>query len=486
MMEKNIVINLPKDVEYILNKLHQSGYEAYVVGGCVRDSVLGKEPHDWDICTNAKPEETYKVFNKEHIIPTGMQHGTITVMKNHEGYEVTTFRTDGDYSDGRHPDDVEFVNDIKEDLARRDFTINAMAYSKETGLVDPFNGYEDLNNKVLQCVGNPYERFNEDALRIMRAIRFASVYNLKIAETTAQAIDDLASNLTKVSKERVTDELTKLFSKADKPGQYLNDFKKVVFTVVPELEVTDGFEQRTPWHQYDVFTHTTNVIDNVPLEKGDNLALVRFAALLHDVGKPVSCTEDRNGNRHFYNHAQKSRDIAESALKENFRLPTKTARTILQLIDNHSEPMIDTQKAIRRWISELGQDNLSLLLAMKQADIMGYGTNTPKHKEAMKVYEQLEHCKQINSQMDLNQECTKITDLKINGADLIQMGVKPGPLMGEILSTMFEKVLNEELSNDRDALMNAVVEEYLSSSSSLPQQGNNEEEIDEEEEETEI
>lgn len=450
-------IKLPKDVEFILNKLNEYGYEAYVVGGCVRDSVLGLEPHDWDICTNALPEEVNEVFKNEHVIPTGMQHGTVTVMKNHEGYEVTTFRTDGDYSDGRHPDDVKFVKSITEDLSRRDFTINAMAYNHKTKLVDPFNGLIDLYNKKLRCVGNAHDRFTEDALRMMRAMRFAATYGLEVESETEKAIFDLGLNLSKVSKERITDEFCKLFAKAERPGTYLLDFKKLLFVAIPELEVTDGFKQITPWHQYDVFTHTMKALDNATGLEGKDKINLRFALLLHDIGKPASCTIDRNGNTHFYNHAEKSVELIEKVFQNDLRLPNKDVSDIRALIANHSEPMVDSMKDVKQWIAKIGKDRTLLLIAHKQADILGYGEKTPKHNDAMKVYQQLEGIGEKCKSIDLTKECTKLSDLKINGNDLIQMGIKPGPEFGRILNDLFHRVLDEQIENDKDVLTNEVI-----------------------------
>lgn len=445
-------INLPKNVEFILNRLHEYDYEAYIVGGCVRDSLLGLEPHDWDICTSALPEETYEVFSDYRIIPTGLEHGTVTIVVEDELYEVTTFRTDGNYSDGRHPDKVVFVSNLEHDLARRDFTINAIAYNSRVRFVDPFNGITDLHKNILRCVGNPYARFNEDALRIMRAIRFAANYDLTIDEKTSQAAKELAPTLSKISKERITSELLKLFFKAKEPGKYLQEYKDIVFAIVPELKITDGFEQNNPWHEYDVYKHITTCVDKVPQRfDTETLAIIRFAALLHDIGKPATYTEDDNKIGHFHGHAKVSTHIASEVLKNDFRLPTKVIQTILTLIENHASRIEDTSKSVRLWISKIGAENLDYLLALREADCSSYG-NSQKKLEREASLEKTRLTKKILDTIDLTKECTKVLDLAINGNDLIKLGYS-GKEIGIILNSLLVDVIEDRVINDHQALI---------------------------------
>ena len=443
-------MKLPVDVKVILNKLNESGYEAYVVGGCVRDSLIGKKPKDWDICTNAKPEETMEVFKGFHIIPTGLQHGTITVMLNGEGYEITTYRVDGDYSDGRHPDKVSFTSSLAEDLARRDFTFNAMAYSEEEGIVDLYGGVEDLKYKRLKCVGNPIERFNEDALRIMRAIRFSSVLGTKIEENTHNAMVELYKNLDKIAKERINVEFSKMLC-GKTPMFLLSEYHFIFSYIIPEIKPMIGFKQNNPYHWLDVWNHSLHVLFEV---KEKDLPL-RLAALLHDFGKPSCYVEGEDGVGHFYGHADKSVEITEGVLKR-LKYSNEIIDEVLTLVKYHDIQISLSNKFIRRMLNKMSKETFEKLLVLRKADILGQA-NVDREKRLVEV----EKIGQMLAEFKMEEECFSLKQLKINGNDLIKMGFKPGKEMGQILNKLFEMVVEEEIENDYEVLKNYVKEVYM-------------------------
>ena len=302
-------IKIPKDVASIIDQLDEHGYDAYVVGGCVRDSILGRTPNDWDICTSATPDQMIAIFEDYEVIPTGLQHGTITIVINHTPYEITTFRIDGKYLDNRRPDKVSFTTDIVQDLSRRDFTMNSMAYNPKVGLVDPYNGQQDIQSKVIRCVGNADDRFNEDALRIIRALRFASVYGFEISSDTAQSIHNNAGLLNNIAVERINVELCKLLCGKGVLDILLN-YSDVIATIIPEIKPCIGFNQNNRYHQYTIYDHIAHAVSNYT---GQDI-IVKVALLLHDIGKPLCYTEDENGG-HFYGHGEPSRDIAEEVVR---------------------------------------------------------------------------------------------------------------------------------------------------------------------------
>ena len=443
-------MRLPSDVYTILNKLNSSGYEAYVVGGCVRDSLIGKKPKDWDICTNAKPEETMKVFKGFHIIPTGLQHGTVTIMVNGEGYEVTTYRVDGDYSDGRHPDKVSFTSSLAEDLARRDFTFNALAYSDEEGIVDLYGGIEDLKLKRLRCVGNPTERFNEDALRIMRAIRFSSVLGCKIEENTHNSMVKLYKNLDKIAKERINVEFSKMLC-GKTPMFLLSEYHFIFSYIIPEIKPMVGFKQNNPYHWLDVWNHSLHVLFEV---KEKDLPL-RLAALFHDIGKPSCYVEDENGVGHFYGHADKSVEIMDKVLKD-LKYSNDIIEEVLTLIKYHDMQISLSNKFIRRMLNKMPKETFEKLLVLKKADILGQAKI-----DREKRLEEIEKLKEMLANFKMEEECFSLKHLKINGNDLIKMGFKPGKEMGQILNKLFEMVVEEEIENDFEVLKNYVERVYL-------------------------
>lgn len=442
-------MNLPIDVKNILEKLNMAGFEAYVVGGCVRDSLLGKKPKDWDICTNAKPKQVMKVFKGFNIIPTGLQHGTVTVMVKGEGYEITTYRVDGDYSDGRHPDNVSFTSNLAEDLARRDFTINAMAYSEEEGIVDLYGGVSDLRNGLIKCVGNPLDRFNEDALRIMRAMRFASVLGFQIEDSTKQAMLNLYENLSLIARERINVELSKLLLGKGNVN-ILREYVDIISYIIPELKEMVGFEQHSVWHIYDVWEHTLSVIKNI---KNNDLNTL-LAGLLHDIGKPSTFTLV-DGEGHFYGHYSESVKIAEKVLKE-LKFSNDIIDEVLKLIEYHDLECSASNKFIRRMLNKLGKETFDKLLVLKRADILGQ--SQLQKVERLRVINELER---LLKDFKIEDDCFSLKQLKLNGKDLIQMGFKPGKEMGDILNILLNKVIDEELENEKDTLIRFVKDEFL-------------------------
>lgn len=445
---------LPTKVEYILNELNKAGYEAYVVGGCVRDMVMGRKPHDYDICTAASPNEIIYIFNTKNyeVLPTGIQHGTVSIVIDKEIFEVTTFRIDGEYLDGRHPSSIEFTTDIEKDLARRDFTINAMAYASSTGLIDPFSGLQDIANKVIRTVGNPKDRFNEDALRIMRALRFQSVLGFTIEFSTVTEMLAQKENLLKISKERINAELNKMFSGAHLLKS-LGCFSRIILPIIPEIKNMMGFAQNNPYHAYDVWTHTYHVIKNCPNDR-----IIRLAALFHDIGKPHCYQQEIvNGELryHFKGHAEKSIEITEKVLKE-LKFSNKDVEEILLLVKNHDVTFSPTKKFIRKMLTKMDKESLKKLIFLRVADVLGqkpFNKNDDRIKRAFETLNLLYH-------FDDEEECFSLKKLNVNGKDLIQIGIKPGPSMGKILNTLLELVIQEELENKKEVLLEYVTNNW--------------------------
>ena len=441
------MFELPRGAAFVLKRLHDAGYQAYVVGGCVRDTLLGIAPKDWDVCTNALPHEMQRVFADCHVIETGLQHGTLTVMYNHEPYEVTTFRVDGEYTDHRHPDEVIFVTDVREDLSRRDFTVNAMAWSEETGVVDAFGGQEDLAARLIRCVGDARKRFGEDALRIMRAMRFASVYGFAIDPDTDEAIHDLKNTLDDVAAERIRVELAKLLCGAG-AGNILRTYRDVIFTLFPALEPMDGFDQRTPHHLWVVWEHTVRAVEAVPATE-----TLRLAMLLHDCGKIAVFSVDDQDEGHFYGHEEQSVRIAQKVLAD-LKLDNATRDRVLTLIGSHGWPVTPERRLLKRRLNQLGEEALRQLIEVKRADALAIGTKDAAAVEA--------HRAQTLSALDALLEenpCVTLRDMAVNGRDMMTMGAK-GRAVGETLQWLLEQVLDEILPNERDALL-AAAQEHL-------------------------
>lgn len=433
-------INLPKNVQVIIQQLNKNGYEAYAVGGCVRDTILGRTPQDWDITTSAKPQEVKAIF--DHTIDTGIAHGTVTIMIDHEGYEVTTYRIDGEYEDARHPKEVIFTGNLLEDLKRRDFTINAMAYNDEAGLVDAFDGMRDLEEGRIRCVGNPVDRFSEDALRMLRAVRFAAQLGFEIEEETKQAVRLLAANIAKVSAERIQTELVKLLI-SKHPEKIRQAYELGLSKVfLPEFDAMMETNQKNKHHIFSVGEHTIRAMMEIMPEK-----VLRITALLHDVAKPVCITTDAKGVNHFYGHPQKGEEMAKEILKR-LKFDNDTIRAVGILVRNHDDRSAATEYNVRLMMSKIGEDMIPALLAMKYADTMAQSDYCREEKLAyIKEYEDLYHKIQREGQ------CISKRQMAIGGQDLIALGMKPGKAMGALLDSLFDEVLKHPEWNTREKLI---------------------------------
>lgn len=446
-MMMNDELKLPLPAEDLLSRLKAAGYAAYVVGGCVRDSLLGLIPHDWDICTSALPEQIQAVFSGLHTVETGLKHGTLTVIVDHIPYEVTTFRVDGAYTDHRHPDSVSFVDNIKEDLARRDFTVNAMAWSPESGLADPFGGQEDLDAGVIRCVGVPEKRFGEDALRILRALRFASVYDFDIDPATDHALCRMVPDLNRVAAERIRDELLKLLcGKAS--GRILRNYPEVIAEILPEVRAMIGYDQLNHHHSWDLWEHTVRAVEGVPADP-----LMRLTMLLHDTGKPMVRTIDEKGEGHYKKHQQASAQLALSAA-ERLHLSNEFKNRLITLVGNHDIPLrtangeinIDRSFLLHR-LNRFGEQNLRALFRIHCADRIATGYSTPEREEA-RLRERMDALDALLA----GQPCFTLKDLAVNGNDLKAAGME-GKAIGETLDALLEAVMDGNVENSRDALL---------------------------------
>ena len=437
-------IVLPQKVQTILNTLHNAGYEAFIVGGCVRDSLIGRTPGDWDITTSARPEEVRGLFRR--TIATGIQHGTVTVMLGAEGFEVTTYRTDGAYSDSRHPDSVSFVSTLQEDLSRRDFTVNAMAYEPRAGLVDLFGGLKDLEQGLIRAVGDPAARFTEDALRMMRAVRFSAQLGFEIEPATFSAIRPLAPRLQFVSRERIQAEINKLLLSGH--PEYFEKMAQAGMTAVimPRFDEMLATSQHSPFHIYDVGHHTLEVMKAAP-----PTLVLRLTALLHDTGKVDAHTTDANGVDHFKGHPAYSAAYAREFLKE-YRYDNKTSELVIRLTELHDVRVRPTLPNVRRLIAQVGEDLFEDFLTFIRADDRGKGPFS--HAEFAPRYEGL-----LAAYETIRKEGDAITlrDLAVRGGDLIAAGVRPGKDMGALLQRMLDDVLEEPAHNTKDYLLSRYV-----------------------------
>lgn len=433
-------IRIPATAKAVLDALHAKGYEAYVVGGCVRDSVLGKMPADWDITTNARPEQVKQIFAR--TVDTGIKHGTVTVLIGSRQHEVTTYRIDGSYSDGRHPDKVTFTPSLAEDLKRRDFTINAMAYNEEEGLIDLFGGMDDLQNKLIRCVGDPMERFSEDALRILRAVRFSAQLNFGIDEQTIAGIVRLAPTLSRISAERICTELVKLIC-SDHP-EYLKVAYQAGITrvILPEFDALMKTPQNNPHHIYDVGTHTLVSMMNVKPDK-----TLRLTMLMHDMGKPATRTTDENGVDHFKGHAGVSADIADKVL-HRLKLDNDTIRTVTTLVRCHDYRIRPEKKLVRRLISSVGAENFHRLICVQEAD-----TLAQSEYQRIEKLQNIMQVTQVGEKILQEKQALTVKDLAITGRDLIEAGVPEGPAIGQILKGALDEVLDDQEKNTRAYLM---------------------------------
>ena len=442
----------PKSVKTVIGILQDNGYEAYAVGGCVRDSYLGLEPHDWDITTSARPEEVKSLFRR--TVDIGMQHGTVKVMLGREGIEVTTYRIDGKYEDARHPSEVTFTSDLCEDLKRRDFTINAMAYSDRSGLVDLFGGVDDLKAGVIRAVGNAGERFSEDALRMLRALRFSARFGYEIEEDTKKAIIKLAPALSKISAERIREEMEKLIC-SDNPDRMRWAYEYGVTSVFfPEWDRMMECEQFTPHHFTDVGNHTIAAIEYAVRNFGDipdeDNRILRLSLLLHDIAKPVKKFRGDDGADHFMGHPEEGSKMAEDVLRR-LKYDNSTISKVKKLVRYHDDVPSLTYPGVRRFMVEVEVSNMDNLMRLKEADLYAH----TKYKWDEKISRMNELGRMYRKIIE-DKDCLSIRDMKIGGDDLIKHGIKPGPAMGNILQKLFETVLDDPKMNDHEKLTEAL------------------------------
>ena len=430
--------------KHILQTLTGAGYEAYLVGGCVRDLLRGVHPHDWDICTSARPEETEACFADQRIIETGLKHGTVTVLEDGEPYEITTYRTEGPYSDSRRPDYVEFVSSLEADLARRDFTMNAIAMGLDGSLEDPFGGVDDIRARLVRCVGEPARRFQEDGLRVMRALRFGAVFGYEIEEKTAQAIHENRHILEYVAAERINVELCKLLV-GSKVGEILRQCPDVLCEFWPELEPLVTLEQNNPWHCWGGWEHTIHTVEAAPADR-----ILRLTMLLHDIGKPACKSTDENEIDHFYGHPAVSAKLADQMLRA-LKFDNKTRERVVTLVEHHDVQIPCRDRSIRKWLDRLGPETFFQLLEVKRADGMGQAYELVKDRLT-----ELEKMKTKAKELVAQGQCFSLKNLAVNGQDVIAAGIVPGPEVGRVLEGLLERVLSGEVPNEREALLKAI------------------------------
>ncbi len=429
---------LPAGARQCTDLLEQAGFEAWAVGGCVRDALLGLTPQDYDLCTSATPAQMKDLFSAFSLVLAGEKHGTVGVITATGVVEITTFRREGAYPDRRHPDRVDFVTDIRQDLSRRDFTVNAMAWSEKRGLMDPFGGQQDLKNKVLRTVGDPEVRFQEDALRILRGVRFAVRYHLTPENATREAMLRLTPLMDTLARERVFDELCKLLPTLEAAD--LLQFAPVITAVLPELAPTVDFDQHSPHHAFDVYTHTAFVTAGVPKDLP-----LRWAALLHDAGKPPCFTRDETGRGHFYGHAEESARLAQQALLR-LKAPTRLRQEVDFLIRHHMTPLAPDRALLRRRVSKWGMENVRALLSLQEADFSSKGV-TGENMD-------FDGIRQILSDIRQENACLTLRDLAVSGNDLMILGLQ-GPAIGRALNALLAQVVEERLPNERHSLLAA-------------------------------
>ncbi len=444
-----MTIQLPGKVKFIINTLIQAGYEAYAVGGCIRDSILGRTPGDWDITTSASPQQVKELFPK--TVDTGIQHGTVTVLEGSEGFEVTTYRIDGEYEDQRHPKEVVFTANLLEDLKRRDFTINAMAYNETEGLIDAFHGMEDIHRQVIRCVGNPMHRFTEDALRMMRAVRFAAQLGFTIEEQTKTAISALASSLAKISAERIQAELVKLLI-SDHPEEMRTVCELGMSRVfLPEFDAMMETPQNNRYHRHNVGEHSILAMQNIRKDK-----ILRLTMLLHDVGKPVCKTVDENGIYHFYGHPAEGAKIAKTILRR-LKFDNDTIRKVTNLIAWHDDRPSLKEPSVRRAIHRVGLEQYPDLFEVKRADTLA--KNNYRRREKLELIDEYEAMYQAILEKE---QCLELKDLAVNGLDMMELGLERGKEIGVMLNRLLMHVLEVPEDNTREILMNLVKTEQKS------------------------
>ncbi len=433
-------MNLPENVKRLMRQLRESGYTAYAVGGCVRDTLLGRAPKDWDLCTSAQPEEMKRVFAGERVLETGLKHGTLTVLVDHEPYEITTYRVDGPYTDHRHPDSVSFVDRIDGDLARRDFTINAMACGEDGEVLDLFDGQRDLAAGTIRCVGDPEKRFEEDALRMMRALRFASRYDFAIEAETDRAIRKMFPTLEKVAGERLRVELLGMLQGVG-AGRMLRAYPEVITFLIPCLKEEIGYDQANPHHLYTLWEHTVRAVEEAPADP-----VLRMTMLMHDCGKPASRVTDEKGIGHYPGHQTVSARLTEPIL-EKLHFDRGSADRILKLIEGHDIPLSPERKIMLRRLNQFGEEDLRALFLVHRADRIATGTRSPEHAR--------ERARELTEALDAllaEKPCFTVKDLAVNGHDLMEQGYR-GPNIGRALTGLLDAVMDGQTENTREALL---------------------------------
>ncbi len=441
------MMKLPEYVTFVIERLETHGYDAYVVGGAVRDELLNRRPVDYDLCTNALPAAIREVFSDFKIVSGSDLYGTVSVLIGKQVIEITTFRRDGGYSDSRHPDSVCFTDNLQEDLARRDFTVNAIAYNPRAGFIDPFLGLGDIRRRALRTVGAPAQRFAEDALRILRGVRLSAKLGFALEQETEAAAFAAADSLRRLSAERLRDELFK-FVVCKNAGSWLLRYKPVFFAVIPELRACDGFEQHNPNHAFDVLGHTAETINRA----SKNLT-VRLAALLHDVGKPRCFSTDETGRGRFYGHMEIGAEMAREILTR-LNCPEKLVDTVSLLVLNHDKPYSATPESARRWLSIMGRKNIFLLTDLKKADCLAHARSY--HNRLFRVYG---FKKEIQAALARG-DCFSLHALAVKGSDVnAALGLRAGPETGRILQSLLDEVIEGRACNDRDELL-ALARQY--------------------------
>ncbi len=437
---------LPCYVACALEKLNNRGFEAYVVGGCVRDTLMGREPNDWDITTDALPQQIIEAFSEHRVIPTGIQHGTVTVLMDDHPLEITTYRVDGEYTDNRHPDSVTFTRNLREDLQRRDFTINALAYHPQSGIIDHFSGLADLDNQQIVCVGDPEERFTEDALRILRALRFAAQFGFTIEKMTAKAIHHLAPLLRRIAVERVQSELVKLLC-----GKYVRDvmlsYSDVIGVILPEIVPTIGLEQANPYHFLSVYEHTVETITAI-----EQKPILRLTMLFHDSGKPACYTRDEHGIDHFSGHPAVSAAIAEQAMSR-LRFDRTTIDTVKKLVLHHDDDLLPADYPLKQVLNRLGTELALDLVKIQKADVRG------QHPDKLERIAALDGIAARMQELVEENACFSLKQLAVNGNDLASIGYSSNRRLGDMLNTLLDQVMSGKLANERATLLRYATEQ---------------------------
>lgn len=432
-------ISLPREAENIIESLEKGGFKAYAVGGAVRDCVSGLTPDDWDITTSARPEEIKKVFSKRETIETGIKHGTVTVLIDHKPYEVTSFRSEGSYSDCRHPDKVEFVTELSEDLRRRDFTVNSLAYNKKDGLIDLYGGLSDIDNKIIRTVGKAEERFSEDALRILRAVRFSSKLGFRIEPETKNAAEKLKGLLSGISAERIFSELSKTLSGKNAVNALL-DNSGIICEIIPEMKPCAGFNQHSKWHKYDVYEHIVRSVGAI-----DSKPELKWAMFLHDIGKPEKFFM-KDGEGHFYGHADLSAKIAERILLR-LKASNSLRERVVFLVKNHDRPFPESEVKIKKMLRDFGAECFFSLVEVKKADNAAQGTDI-----ALAESEKTENTKKTAEKIIESGECFSLKQMKISGKELSDIGFK-GKSVGEELEKLLDMCIVSPELNDENKLV---------------------------------